>query len=143
MRILRLLALATTVALVAFGTVTLAALESGPMAVVRTTADDGSERRTRVWFAREDGALWIESATPERPFYLDLAARREFRIDTREGPFAPFVTTWVRADLVPEPGGHDHIRGLLAGRYGWADRWIALLQDTGRSRAVRATPLAE
>lgn len=123
---------------IAFGAITLAALEGGPVAVVRTTADDGRERRTHVWVVEDDGAWWIESATADRPFYRDLAARPEFLLDTRGGPFEPFVTHRVRAELLPEPGGHDRIRALLAARYGWADRWVALLTDTSRSRAVKA-----
>lgn len=39
--------------------------------------------------------------------------------------------------MVPNPDGHARIRRLLAGRYGWADRWIGLLADTSRSIAVR------
>jgi hypothetical protein len=54
----------------------------------------------------------------------------------------------LRGDLVldtiaaPEPGdaGHRRIRGLLAAKYGWADAWVGLLQDTSRSVAVRLTP---
>jgi len=39
----------------------------------------------------------------------------------------------------PEPGvaGHERIRSLLRAKYGWADRWVALLQDTSRSVAIR------
>ena len=41
------------------------------------------------------------------------------------------------AEVVPEPGGHEHIRALLRQRYGWRDLWIAMLQDTSGSREVR------
>lgn len=120
-----------------FGVVTLAALESGPVAVLRTKAADGSERRTHVWFAREDGALWIESATDERPFWLDLQRDPDCLVDLREHPFAAVVTVAGRAQAVSEPGGHEHIRALLAANYGWADRWVALLTDTSGSRALK------
>lgn len=142
-RALRFLLSASMATGLLFGAVTLAALEGGPVAVLRTTAGDGSERRTHVWFAREDGALWIESATADRPFYLDLVRRPDCLVDTREGPFSPVTTTRVRTELLPEPGGHDRIRELLASRYGWADRWVALLTDTSGSRAVKAVPLPE
>jgi len=136
--IMRSVVLASTVAASVAGLVTLAALEAGPVALLRSTAADGAERRTHVWFVEHDGAWWIESATPERPFYLDLSARPDFLLDTRDGPFESFVTHRVRAELVAEPGGHDRIRALLAARYGWADRWVALLTDTSASRAVKA-----
>ncbi|HEY8518364.1 MAG TPA: nitroreductase/quinone reductase family protein [Candidatus Binatia bacterium] len=118
----------------AFAAVTLVALEGNEVAVMRTTADDGSARETRVWVAEHDGALWVEAATPERAFYRDLLARPEIEI--------------VRGDAVlpvlarPQPGaeGHALIRSLLAAKYGWADWWVGLLQDTSGSIAVRLDP---
>ena len=44
------------------------------------------------------------------------------------------------ASPVPNPEGHAHIRRLLAAKYGWADRWVALLQDTSQSIEVRLEP---
>lgn len=136
---------AVTVAIIAaltaaagFGAVTLIALEINGVAVLRTTGIDGNERRTRVWFAEDDGALWIEAATASRPFYVDLAVRPELVVEIHSSPLDQHPTMLRgRAELVPEPGGHDRIRALLAARYGWADAWIALLQDTSASRAVR------
>ncbi len=136
---------AVTVAIIAaltaaagFGAVTLIALEINGVAVLRTTGIDGNERRTRVWFAEDDGALWIEAATASRPFYVDLAVRPELVVEIHSSPLDQHPTMLRgRAELVPEPGGHDRIRALLAARYGWADAWIALLQDTSASRAAR------
>ena len=134
MRVTRLLA-GLAVLAAAFGAITLLALEGNEVAVLRTRDAGGSVRETRVWLAEQDGALWVEAATPERPFYLDLLARPEVEV-VRTG-------TAVRATAQPEPGaaGHERIRALLAARYGWADAWVGFLQDTSRSVAVRLTPL--
>lgn len=133
------LVLAATASLaVAFGAVTLAALEGNEVAVLVTTGPDGSMRRTRVWFADRDGALWVESATADRPFYTDLATEPRLRVERPDRAEAMEAI----AEFVPEPGGHERIRALLAEKYGWADDWVALLQDTSASRAVRLVPAA-
>lgn len=131
-------ALSAIVGAVAFGAVTVVALEGSATAVLHTTQPDGSERRTRVWFAEDNGALWVEAATASRAFYLDLAANPVVTIDTRSSPLqSSSATLRGKAELMPEPGGHQRVRQLLADRYGWADVWIGLLQDTSASRAVR------
>jgi hypothetical protein len=122
----------------AFAATTLVALEGRGVAVLHTRSSSGEERRTRVWFVEDDGGLWIESATPDRPFYLDLERDPEFVVELRAGPFDHRPRTLhVHAELVPEPQGHAQIRRLLAARYGWADRWIAMVADTSMSREVR------
>lgn len=133
-RLLAGLAVAAVLA-ATFGAITLLALEGNEVAVLRTRNAEGSVRETRVWLAEQDGALWVEAATPERSFYLDLLARPEVEV-VRPGAA-------VRATAQAEPGaaGHERIRGLLAARYGWADAWVGLLQDTSRSVAVRLTPI--
>ena len=119
---------------VAFGATTLIALEGKDVAVLYTRDDAGGARRTRVWVAERDGALWVEAATPERGFYRDLVLRPE--LDVEHGGRAQ------RMIARPEPGdaGHEQIRTMLRDKYGWADCWVALLQDTSRSVAVRLDP---
>jgi len=118
----------------AFGAITLYALEGNEVAVLRTRDSGGALRETRVWLAEDDGALWVEAATPERPFYQDLLASPAIEV-VRGDAIVPVTAA-------PEPGsaGHERIRTLLAQRYGWADAWVGLLQDTSRSIAVRLTP---
>jgi hypothetical protein len=130
----RNLVLAGVGLLLAFGATTLIALEGKDVAVLHTRDDAGGARRTRVWIAEHDGALWVESATPERDFYRDLLLRPE--IDVEHAGHAQ------RMIARPEPGaaGHERIRNLLRDKYGWADCWVALLQDTSRSVAVRLDP---
>ncbi|MCC6848206.1 MAG: hypothetical protein IT294_06860 [Deltaproteobacteria bacterium] len=115
----------------AFGAVTLAALEGQEVVVLRTRAADGGERTTRAWIADADGAAWVEAANPERPFLHDLARAPDVVLERRARPRR------CRARVAANPEGHDRIRRLLAAKYGWADRWVALFADTGRSVAVR------
>ncbi len=125
-------------AAVAFAAVTVVALEGRAVAVLHTTGGSGEERRTRVWFVEDHGALLVESATPNRPFYLDLQSNPDLVVELRAGLFdrQPRILH-ARAELVPEPQGHEEIRRRLAERYGWADKWIAMLADTSSSREVR------
>ena len=115
----------------AFTAVTLVALEGREVVVLRTFDEDGTPRQTRTWVADADGAVWIEAANPERPFLRDLQAHPD--VELRRAGLAHGCRTFV----MPNPDGHQHIRALLAQRYGWADRWIALLTDTSGSLAVR------
>ncbi len=57
---------------VAFGVVTWVALEGREVAVLHTRSADGESRSTRVWVADSGGAVWVEAANPERPFYMDI-----------------------------------------------------------------------
>ena len=134
MRALLISAGALLLAALAFGGLTLYALEGQEVVVVRTHAPDGSLRETRTWVADDDGALWIEAAFVERPFYQQMLADPSVEI-VRDG-----VTRRGRAVLVPNPDGHRHVRALLASKYGWADCWVGWLQDTSRSVAVRIEP---
>ena len=118
----------------AFAAITLAALEGREVVVVETADAHGQPRRTRTWIADDDGRAWIEAANPERPFLLDLRRQPAFVLERGGGRFA------CTAEVSDDPdGGHARIRSLLASRYGWADRWIALVADTRRSLAVRIT----
>jgi hypothetical protein len=128
--------LAIVVALLAFGGVTWFALEGHDVAILRTSAADGTIRETHVWVAEDGGALVVEAATPQRAWLLEAAAQPEIEL-VHGGATA-------RYRAVPEPGaaGHAKIRGLLRAKYGWADQWVALLQDTSTSVLVRLEPVA-
>jgi hypothetical protein len=129
-RLVRGLRLAGALVL-AFAVVTLVALEGREVVILHTHGPDGGERTTRTWIADADGAAWIEAATPERPFLHDLTRAPELVVDRGGRPRR------CRAQVAANPEGHRLIRELLAAKYGWADRWIALVADTRRSLAVR------
>jgi hypothetical protein len=119
-----------------FGIVTWRALEGREVALLRTRTPAGGSEETRVWVADEAGRIYLEAATPERGWYRSLHAHPEVEL-VRGG-----VVRRYRA--VPEPGaeGHARIRALLRRKYGWADWWVGLLQDTSDSIAVRLDPVA-
>jgi hypothetical protein len=118
---------------VAFGVTTVIALEGQEVVVVRTIDERGQVHDTRTWVAEDAQAIWIEAATPARPFAQDIARTGQAEI-VRAG-----AVRRCAADIVANPEGHQHIRTLLARKYGWADWWIGLLQDTSTSVAVRCT----
>jgi predicted outer membrane lipoprotein len=122
---------AVLAATTAFGVVTAIALEGREVVVVETTDAHGKARRTRTWIADDAGSAWIEAANPERPFLLDLRRAPELVVE-RHGTRHP-----CRGEVAPNPEGHERIRRLLRARYGWADRWIALVADTHASLAIR------
>ena len=130
MRRFRRLALTLLVGGVAFGGVTRVALE-GVEVVVQRTGAAAAPRRTRTWIADEGTAALVEAANPERPFLRDLEVDKALFLE-RGG-----AVEACRADILPNPDGHERIRGLLRARYGWADWWVGLLTDTSASVAVR------
>ena len=111
------------------------ALESGDVAVLRTYPAGGALRETRVWWVREPGGFLLESATADRPWYLDLLAdpRAEFEADGQR--------QFLVASPLPNPQGHLMIRHSFRRKYGWADAWVGLIQETGGSIAVRLEPV--
>jgi hypothetical protein len=118
-----------------FGGITLYALEGHEVVVLRTADGRGSARETRVWIVDEGDHAWIEAATPEREFLRDVVARPEAEL-IRGGS-----ASRVRAEPVPGEEPHGHLRALLRAKYGVADWWVGLLQDTSRSVAVRIVPV--
>jgi len=110
------------------------ALESGGVATLETHGPDGRVRSTHVWYAEVDGELWLEAGTPENGWYVDVQrdALVTFSADGTSGRFV--------AEPVEGAAAHEQIRSLLRVRYGWRDRWVALLFDTSRSVAVRLEP---
>jgi hypothetical protein len=121
-------------ALAAFGGVPLVALEGRDVAVLYTTGTEGELRRTRVWVADGDGALWVEAASAHRPFYRDLVAQPLVELERATGR-AHYVATPVSGRAA-----HDALRRRLREKHGWADAWIGALQDTSGSIAVRLDP---
>ncbi|MBX3028334.1 nitroreductase family deazaflavin-dependent oxidoreductase [bacterium] len=119
--------------LLAFAFLTWTALEASGVAVLETRRADGGTRRTRVWFAEHDGALWLEAPVPDREWLVDVRAAPRVSLE-RAGGSAVY-------DAVPVAGGgHEAIRALLRAKYGWRDWWVGCLQDTSHSVAVRLVP---
>lgn len=119
---------------VAFAGTTWWALESGGVAIIETTTSEGTVRRTHVWYVEPQGALWLEAGTPENGWFQDVRAEPTltFSADRRSGRYV--------AQPLVDPSGHDWIRSLMREKYGLRDRWIGLVFDTLRSRAVQLVP---
>lgn len=115
---------------------TLFALEGRDVAVLETTRDDGSPRRTRVWFVDAPEGFLIEAAHPAREFLVDIAADNQVHL-SRHGE-----SSVRRATILPNPQGHTLIRQRLHEKYGWADIWIGFFTDTRQSLALRLDPIA-
>lgn len=132
MRRFRITLASLCVLMLAFVLVTIVALEGREVVVLRTFDAEGQVRKTRTWVADDDdGYTWIEAANPERPFLAQLRTRPEVGLDRGGTVYS------CTAIVAPNPDGHQHIRRLLAAKYGWADAWIGLLTDTKASLAVR------
>lgn len=131
---MRRLAAALALAALLFAATTWFALEGRDVAVLRT-GPEAAPRTTRVWVAEADGVRWLEAATPERAWYRDVLAEPVVALEHRG------ATARYRA--LPEPGedGHRRLRALLREKYGWADAFVGLLQDTSRGVAVRLEPI--
>ena len=128
---MRQLVMAALAVGVSFGIVTLVALEGREVVVLETTDASGGPRRTRAWIADDAGSVWVEAATPERPFVSDLQ-RRPGLVLERGGTRRTCV-----AEVATNPEGHEHVRRLLAEHYGWADCWVGLIADTSGSLGIR------
>lgn len=115
--------------------VTWYALEGHDVAKLRTARDDGAWRQTHVWVVEEGEALWVEAATPERAWLLDIEANPLVEVE-RAGSTASY-----RASPAPGPAARDQLRAALRAKYGWADAWVGLFQDTSNAVAVRLDPI--
>ena len=132
---MRILLLVALVAVVLPAAITAVALEGSEVVILRTRGPDGGFEETRVWIADDGPLSYVEAATPERPWYQSLRQYPELEV-VRGG-----VARRYRAVPEPGPDGHDRVRALLRAKYGWADWWVGLVQDTGRSVAVRLEPV--
>ena len=115
--------------------ITLVALESQEVIVLRTFGPTGDVHESRLWVVDDRGETWVEVAEEGKEFYRRLLANPEGE-GVRGG-----VTARSRAMPVASRAAHDRVRALLAEKYGVADAWIGLLVDTSESIAVRLGPL--
>ena len=137
LREVRLHVQALLVALATLGLVLLLAtfwmLRSSTFAILRNEHQNGPARETRVWYAENDGELWIEAASPEREFLEDLRANPTVVL-IRDGVDGVF-----HAEIVDTSEAREHVRGLLRAQYGWRDIWVELFTDPSQAVPVRLT----
>jgi hypothetical protein len=118
-----------------FGAITWLALESSGVGVLRTSTAGGTARETHVWYTEHEGSVWVEAATPERPFLMDIRRTPEVLLSAGKD------ASRYRAEILDSPAAHDSIRALLRAKYGLRDWWVGFLQDTSRSVVVSLHPL--
>ncbi len=107
------------------------ALESGGVAVVETTREDGQLRRTHVWFAEHGDEFWLEAGAPTNAWYVD--ALRDPRITLEiEG-----VRVSGELEPVLDHGASEWVRTLMRRKYGVRDDWVGSFVDASGSVAVR------
>jgi len=129
----RLLRLAIYTAIV-LGAITYLALEGGDVGVLKTHEVPNSTTETHVWYAESGGSLWIEAATPDRPWlgHIRRNSEVELELDGTE-------TVWNAAP-VEDDEARENVRALMREKYGWADWWVGLFQDTSEAVAIRLDP---
>lgn len=118
-------------ALCLFLAITWIALEGQEVVVLRTFDSTGLAHEARVWIADDAGFAWLEAANTERRFFRHILAKPAVEV-VRRG-----IVHRYHAVPVTTRDAHQHIRQLLAKKYGLADRWIGLLEDTSASVAIR------
>jgi hypothetical protein len=115
--------------------ITLVALESQEVVVLRTFGPAGDVHEARLWVVDDAGETWVEVAEGGKEFYRRMVANPDIEV-VRRGAAARY-----RAVPDDSRAAHDRVRALLAEKYGVADTWIGLLVDTSESIAVRLVPL--
>lgn len=107
--------------------ITVVALEGDEVAVLRTFGPGGDAHEVRVWIVDDGEAVWLEAANPHKEFYLRML--RNPTVELVRGRDA------VKYRAIPNTSreARARVRGLLARKYGLADRWIGLLVDTSSS----------
>jgi hypothetical protein len=110
------------------------ALEADGVGIITTRAADGTLRATHVWFAENEGELWLEAGTPENPWFLDALRDPQVSFSALE-----YSGAYV-AEPIESPHARDRIRMLLRSKYGMRDRWVGLFVDSSGSVAVRLVP---
>ena len=102
------------------------ASESGEVVVLTTTDADGSAHPTRLWLVENAASMWLRAGSPSSAWLARLRGQPAVTVE-RNG-------RELRFEAAPDPGARDTVNALMRAKYGWADRWIALL--FGRDDAV-------
>ncbi len=125
--VIRILLLVVGLA-VAFVVAVMVASESGEVVVLRTFDAAGKGYETRVWVIEDQDRLWLRAGDAESRWFRRLKVEPEVQLE-RGGE-----TRSYRAVPVDDPGVRSWLNTRLAEKYGWADRFVAVLGD--RSVAV-------
>ena len=125
----RILLALTSVPLLVIG-VTYAALEADSVITVITNSEDNQPRTTRIWFAAEDGQLYLEAGNPANPWVQDLSRTDSLHLTGSD------IDGHYTFKLRSAESDHLKIREMMRRKYGWRDWWISVLFDTTGSQLV-------
>ena len=131
------LASATFSLLLVLVAVTAVALEISGVVTVHTETSAGANRTTHVWFAEEDGTLYLEAGSPQNPWVVDLIDEKALRLSGQD------LDGRYRFVLHTTPESHERIRRMMRDKYGWRDVWIGMLFDTSASRMIELSRMEE
>ncbi len=96
-----------------------ALVESGEVAVLETSAGNGAVETTRLWFARHQGRRWLLAGSGDAAWLARVRSDPAVRVQI-EGEWASYTA-------VPVVAERESLLGLMAGKYGLADRWVRFL----------------
>lgn len=114
------------------------ASELGGEVVTLSTLDEHGERvETRVWVVDDAGFAWLRAGQAQAGWLARIDAHPAIDV-ARAGRWGVF-----RAVPVREPAVRDRIHGLMAAKYGLADRLISLMRDGSASVPIRLEPSGE
>ena len=112
----------------------LLASESGEVLVLETLDAEGQPQQTRIWVVDDAGTAWVRG-DPDSGWVGRLLASPEVRAE-RAGQTASFTAVPDRT-----PAARDRLNALMAEKYGFADRFIAVTLGDGERAGVIAIRL--
>jgi hypothetical protein len=132
---LRILGVVLLLVILLLGAVMAASELGGEIVVLRTGGAGGETLETRLWVVDHQGAQWLRGGAGSG--WLTRIEEDPDVVMVRRGQAEPYRALPVRDAAV-----RDRIEALMAEKYGFADRLIALVRDPEGSVAVRLDPLS-
>lgn len=132
-RWMRLLLLAVGIAVAG---VVLASMlvDEGEVVTLVTKNVDGAELDTQLWIVQLDGQLYLRSGSPHARWLARLRANPQVTLKRGEEKLA---FTAIPKD---DPAIRKAVNGLMAEKYGYADRPLRYLFDRNRSVPILLEP---
>jgi F420H(2)-dependent quinone reductase len=110
------------------------ASESGEVVVLKTKSANAAQpdHETRVWVVDDGGKQWLRAGDPHSTWLL--AIQRDPLVEVVRGEKSAAYTA------VPDVAARDRMNALFAEKYGWADRYVAMLFGRDDATPIRLDP---